>query len=106
MSRLSVKEAAAYIPCPESTLNKLRLTGGGPRFIKLTKRVLYDTRDLDQWLEDHKLTSTCDVQQKKWVAKRDLPAHKANRGGTREGLRKVSKAQRTRRPREGLGRDS
>jgi excisionase family DNA binding protein len=58
MSRLSVKEAAAYIPCAKSTLDKLRVAGGGPVFIKLGKRVLYDTRDLDQWLEAQKRAST------------------------------------------------
>jgi hypothetical protein len=88
MSRLSVKEAAAYIPCPESTLNNMRCIGGGPRYIKLGRRVLYDTRDLDQWLEDHKLVSTCDVQQKQWGARRDNPEHKANAGGIREGLKR------------------
>jgi hypothetical protein len=106
MSRLSVKEAAAYIPCGESTLNNMRCIGGGPRYIKLGKRVLYDTRDLDQWLEDHKLVSTCDVQQKQWGANRDRPTRKANVGETREGLGRDSKARHTRRTREGLRRDS
>jgi hypothetical protein len=61
MSRLSVKEAADYVPCHKSTLDKLRSIGGGPKFIKLGKRVLYDTRDLDLWLEDQKRDSTADL---------------------------------------------
>jgi excisionase family DNA binding protein len=60
MARLSVKDAANYVPCGVSTLNKLRVKGGGPRFIKLGGRVLYDTRDLDQWIEANKYASTSD----------------------------------------------
>jgi len=58
--RRTVTEAAAYIPCGVSTLNKLRVSGGGPRYIKLRGRVLYDERDLDKWIEDHKRSSTSD----------------------------------------------
>ena len=61
MPRLTVKEACAYIPCALSTLSKLRTAGGGPRFIKLGKKVLYDTRDLDAWVEAHKQASTADL---------------------------------------------
>jgi hypothetical protein len=61
---LNVKEAAAYIPCAQSTLNKLRSTGGGPEFIKIGSRVLYDIRDLDKWLEDRKRSSTAEHQVK------------------------------------------
>jgi hypothetical protein len=53
-----VKGAAAYIPCGVSTLNKLRVSGGGPRYIKIGGRILYDDRDLDKWIEDHKRNST------------------------------------------------
>ena len=60
MSRLNVKEAAAYIPISIGTLNRLRVIGGGPRFIKFEKKVLYDVADLDKWLEARKQTSTAD----------------------------------------------
>jgi excisionase family DNA binding protein len=63
MPRLTVKEAAAYVPCGVSTLNKLRVSGGGPRYIKIGNRVLYDQRDLDKWIEDHKRGSTSDRAQ-------------------------------------------
>ena len=33
--------------------DRLRTAGGSPRFIKLGRKVLYDQRDLDQWIEDH-----------------------------------------------------
>jgi hypothetical protein len=55
---LPVAEAAAYVSLSTSTLNRLRTTGGGPRYAKLAGRVLYDVRDLDQWIEDSKRGST------------------------------------------------
>ena len=61
--RLTVKQAAAYIPCGVGTLNKLRVIGGGPRYTKPAGRVLYDTRDLDQWIEASARSSTSDGGQ-------------------------------------------
>ena len=60
MARLTVKEAATYVPTSTSTLNRLRVSGGGPRFIKIGSRVLYDTADLDKWIEAQKRASTFD----------------------------------------------
>jgi excisionase family DNA binding protein len=60
MARLSVKEAAAYVPVAKGTLDKLRILGGGPRFIKIGKKVLYDMTDLDAWIEEHKQANTAD----------------------------------------------
>jgi excisionase family DNA binding protein len=56
----TVKEAAVYLRCGVSTLNKLRVTGGGPRYVKIGGKILYDQRDLDKWIEDHKRNSTSD----------------------------------------------
>jgi len=56
----TVNEAAAYVRLSASTLNRLRVTGGGPRYAKLAGKVLYDVRDLDQWITDRKLASTSD----------------------------------------------
>lgn len=59
MPRLTVKQAAAYIPLSEGTLNHLRVSGGGPVFIKPTPgKVLYDTEDLDAWIKTKKQKST------------------------------------------------
>jgi len=55
---LTVKEAAEYCRLSASTLNRLRVNGGGPRYTKLAGKVLYDMRDLDQWIEDSKRGST------------------------------------------------
>lgn len=43
--------AAKHIALSASTLNKLRVYGGGPRFYKLGRRVAYDLADLDLWLD-------------------------------------------------------
>jgi Helix-turn-helix domain len=51
--------AAAYLGVGASTLNKLRLTGGGPIYSKLLGGVvLYDVADLDAWAEARKVRST------------------------------------------------
>jgi predicted DNA-binding transcriptional regulator AlpA len=50
--------AAAYTGTSASTLEKLRLTGGGPKYLKLGKTVVYDPADLDDWLASHRRTST------------------------------------------------
>ena len=41
------------IPRKPSTLRKLRLTGGGPLFFRLSgNQVLYAPEDLDRWVEE------------------------------------------------------
>lgn len=51
-------DAARYLGISKSMLEKLRLTGEGPRFAKLGKVVVYDVADLDAWIEARKRTST------------------------------------------------
>ncbi|WP_426027246.1 helix-turn-helix transcriptional regulator [Brevundimonas sp. TWP2-3-4b2] len=58
--RLSVKSAALIVGLSVSTMNKLRVHGGGPTFLKLGRRVVYDPRDLDNWLTSRRRTSTSD----------------------------------------------
>lgn len=59
--RLGVEDAAAYTGLSVSTLNKLRVFGGGPVFLKLGRRVAYDVADLDRWLETKRRRSTSDT---------------------------------------------
>jgi len=57
--KMRVPEAARYLQLAESTLNKMRCSGGGPRFIKAGPRVvLYDRGDLDEWLANRTWGST------------------------------------------------
>ena len=44
--------AAEYVGVAPSTLEKKRLTGDGPRFLRLGGRAVgYDIADLDAWLD-------------------------------------------------------
>lgn len=54
--------AARYTGLSISSLEKLRLTGGGPKYIKLGRTVVYDPGDLDVWLSDHRRSSTSCVE--------------------------------------------
>jgi predicted DNA-binding transcriptional regulator AlpA len=56
--RLRTPAAADYVGYSESTLEKKRLTGGGPPFIRLGRAIVYDTRDLDAWLAARRAHST------------------------------------------------
>jgi predicted DNA-binding transcriptional regulator AlpA len=56
--RLRTPAAADYLGYAESTLEKKRLSGDGPPFIKLGRAIVYDTRDLDAWLDERRLKST------------------------------------------------
>lgn len=61
VQRMPVAEAAAYVGLSVSTLNKLRVFGGGPAFLKLGRRVVYDSRDLNDWLECGRRRSTSEA---------------------------------------------
>ena len=55
---LRTAEAAEYCGSSASTFEKLRLTGGGPVYSKLGRRVVYRVEDLDAWLEANRRRST------------------------------------------------
>lgn len=57
---LKVEAAAAHTGLSTSTLNKLRVFGGGPVFMKLGRRVAYDVADLDAWMAARRRRSTSD----------------------------------------------
>lgn len=55
---LKTREAASYCGSSASTLEKLRLNGGGPTYSKIGRRVVYRIEDLDDWLAQHRRKST------------------------------------------------
>ena len=55
---LNVPEAAVYLRSSKSSLDKFRVTGVGPRYTKIGKRVVYDIADLDAFAESNKRHST------------------------------------------------
>ena len=44
------REAATYTGLAKSTLEKLRVTGGGCPYMRVGRVVVYDPDDLDAWL--------------------------------------------------------
>lgn len=60
---LTPPEAAAYLRCSKSYLDKLRVYGGGPTFLRLSKRkILYRKPDLDLWAAKRSFGSTSEYQ--------------------------------------------
>jgi predicted DNA-binding transcriptional regulator AlpA len=58
---LRTKEAARFLSLSERTLEGLRVRGGGPRFISLSRRaVAYRPEDLEEWVRSRLRTSTSD----------------------------------------------
>jgi predicted DNA-binding transcriptional regulator AlpA len=58
---LNVTEAAAVLRLGVSTLNKLRVRGGGPSYLKLGRRVVYRTDDLTEWAGQKARQSTSEA---------------------------------------------
>ncbi len=54
-------EAADYCGSSTSTFEKLRLSGGGPIYSKIGRRVVYRVEDLDAWLAATRRRSTSDT---------------------------------------------
>ncbi len=56
--RLHRKQTAEYLGVSLSWLDKSRLSGLGPTFIALGGRVVYDTADLEDFMQKNRHTST------------------------------------------------
>jgi predicted DNA-binding transcriptional regulator AlpA len=48
---LTTKEVAARVHLSEGALEKMRVTGGGPIFLKLGKAVRYERMAVEAWLD-------------------------------------------------------
>jgi predicted DNA-binding transcriptional regulator AlpA len=62
MSFVNVREAAEYLGLSASFLNKRRVYGGGPMYIKVGKRVMYDCGDLEAWIACQKVYNTSEAE--------------------------------------------
>ena len=51
---LNTRQAAAWLGIGPGTLNRMRVSGDGPRYIKIGRRVIYDRADLGEWVEERK----------------------------------------------------
>ena len=52
MSVVDTKGASAHTGLAESTLEKMRVTGGGPKFCKLGRAVRYRISDLEEYVAE------------------------------------------------------
>jgi predicted DNA-binding transcriptional regulator AlpA len=59
---LTTGEAAAVLGLSASYLNKMRVTGCGPVFLKLSRAVRYTQADLDAWISSRRHSSTSAAQ--------------------------------------------
>jgi predicted DNA-binding transcriptional regulator AlpA len=57
---LSNDEAAQVLKLSPRTLEKFRVIGGGPRYRKLGRRVVYSVHDLETWADARACDSTSD----------------------------------------------
>jgi predicted DNA-binding transcriptional regulator AlpA len=58
VANIRVQEAAKHTGLSKSTLDKLRVFGGGPHYLKIGRAVVYSTDDLDAWLASKRRSST------------------------------------------------
>ncbi|MEM9553712.1 MAG: helix-turn-helix domain-containing protein [Acidobacteriota bacterium] len=55
---LNTRDSATYLDLSPRTLEKWRLTGGGPAFLKLGRSVRYRVSDLEAFLAERRRLST------------------------------------------------
>lgn len=59
--KLRVTEAARHIGVSASVLNKLRVYGGGPAYLKIGRTVLYELPELEAWMASKRRHSTSEA---------------------------------------------
>jgi len=62
---LDTPEAASYVKLSPVTMERYRLTGEGPKFLRLGKKAIrYRKADLDDWLASRAVASTSEGAEK------------------------------------------
>jgi predicted DNA-binding transcriptional regulator AlpA len=59
---LTQREAAAILAISVRTLERIRVTGSGPRYIKVSHSVRYREADLEAWLAAQSRASTSETR--------------------------------------------
>jgi len=59
---LTNDEAAEHLRLSPRTLEKQRVIGGGPKFRKFGRRVMYAVADLDAWADARSFDATSDLE--------------------------------------------
>lgn len=57
---MNTREAASYLRLGKPTIERFRITGEGPAYLKLGGAVRYRRCDLDAWLESCLIQSTAE----------------------------------------------
>jgi excisionase family DNA binding protein len=55
---LTQREAAQLLRLSERTLERLRVSGLGPKFCRMSRSIRYRQTDLDQWIASRVVSST------------------------------------------------
>jgi hypothetical protein len=63
MTLLNQRATAAYLSISERTLERWRVSGCGPAYCKLGRRVAYRECDLVEFINSHRRTSTSEAGQ-------------------------------------------
>jgi hypothetical protein len=63
MHLLNQREAADYLRLSERTLERMRLLGTGPRYVKASRLVRYRDEDLESWIAARVRTSTSELEE-------------------------------------------
>lgn len=58
---LPTPDAAVLCGVSAKTLENLRYMGGGPKFLKLGKKVVYDPRDIEAWKDERRFSNTSEA---------------------------------------------
>jgi predicted DNA-binding transcriptional regulator AlpA len=58
---MNIKAAAATAGVSVSLMNKMRVYGGGPLYVKIGRVVRYDESDVAAWLDGRKRSATCEA---------------------------------------------
>jgi len=79
MDLLTQPETAEQTRLSQRTLEPHRLTGAGPKFVRLGRRVLYRREDVEEWIAANLCRSTSDADAKRKMRGADV-ADEAHRG--------------------------
>lgn len=60
---LTPKQAAKYLGFSEGWMAKMRMRGGGPKYIRLGRKCRYTRTDLDAWIHAHRVSHTSEESQ-------------------------------------------
>jgi excisionase family DNA binding protein len=60
---LTPKQAAGYLRVSKSYLDKLRVYGGGPRFLRFGRKILYRKSGLNLWAAERSFNSTSEYRK-------------------------------------------